>query len=135
MNIPDDLLSRARVAHGNAYAAYSGFKVGACVRADDGSLFAGSNVENICYGLTQCAERSAVTACITAGHKRISEVLIVFDTDEPHSPCGACRQVLFEFCDPNSKIHCCTLDNQCVTHTLKDLLPHAFNAAELEKSL
>ena len=83
-----------------AHAPYSKFQVGALLVASDGRIFTGCNVENISYGLTMCAERVAIGSAVAAGAKEIIAVVVVADTREPISPCGACRQVLAEFGDP-----------------------------------
>jgi cytidine deaminase len=91
------LVAAAVAVRAHAYAPASRFLVGAAVLADDGSQFVGCNVENASYGLTVCAERNAVAAAVAAGKRRLVEVAIVTDLDEPARPCGACRQVLAEF--------------------------------------
>jgi cytidine deaminase len=95
--VPADLLAAARAAFDHAYAPYSGFRVGAAVRGADGGVDAGANVENASYGLSRCAEQSAVQALATRGERVLSEVVVVADADPPATPCGACRQVLAEF--------------------------------------
>jgi cytidine deaminase len=91
------LLNAAWGARDLAYAPYSNFSVGAALLAEDGRLFLGCNVENISYGLTNCAERVAIGAAVAAGVRRFSAVAVVAETKVPISPCGACRQVLAEF--------------------------------------
>lgn len=93
----DVLLDRAREVLERAHAPYSGFRVGAAVQADDGSIYVGCNLESASLGLTLCAERAAVAAAVAGGVTRIGVVAIVSDGDEPVTPCGACRQVLAEF--------------------------------------
>ena len=95
--VPADLLRAARGAFEHAYAPYSGFRVGAALRAADGGVDAGANVENASYGLSRCAEQSAVQALASRGGRAFSEVVVVADADPPATPCGACRQVLAEF--------------------------------------
>ena len=95
--VPGDLAAAAWAAHAHAYAPYSGFQVGAALRTDDGRVFAGANVENASYGLARCAEQSAVQAMASAGGRRFVEIVVVAEAEPAASPCGACRQVLFEF--------------------------------------
>jgi len=94
---PAELVRAARAVRDNAYAPASRFRVGAAVRAADGRIFVGCNVENASYGLTLCAERAAVCAAVAAGARELVAVAVVTGLDEPAGPCGACRQVLAEF--------------------------------------
>ena len=111
----------------NAYAPYSGFQVGAALQCTDGSIFTGCNVENASYSMTICAERSAIVQAIAAGNQSFRSIAIVGGkTDEeaktiPCSPCGACLQVLAEFCDGDFPI--LLTDG---VHKLKEFLPNAF---------
>lgn len=95
--IATELIDAAWQAREHAYAPYSKFKVGAVLLTSDGRVFQGCNVENISYGLTNCAERVAIGAAIAAGVRDFISVTVVADTEVPISPCGACRQVLAEF--------------------------------------
>ena len=93
----DDLVEAARLVREHAYAPYSSFRVGAAIRADNGQVFTGCNVENASYGATICAERSAILAMVAAGQQRISAVAVFTDADTLAMPCGLCRQVISEF--------------------------------------
>ncbi len=132
--IADDVLRRlietAKAASRNAYCPYSGFRVGAAVLCGSGKLFPGCNVENASYGITICAERSAMATAITAGETRIDAVVIYTPTPAPTAPCGACRQALNEF---GPDMECiCVCDGTDVMHTrLADLLPAAFGPKNL----
>ncbi len=91
------LVVAARKARRLAHAPYSGFKVGAALETADGSIVTGCNIENATFGLTVCAERVAMFKALSQGHRAFSRIVVVADTDEPTSPCGPCRQILWEF--------------------------------------
>ena len=121
----DVLLSAARAAATRAYCPYSRFAVGAALLADDGRIFTGANVENASYGLTICAERAALFAAVNAGVRRFRALAVVART--PATPCGACRQVLAEFCDSRLPVFCGTrTGTRAKRFTLGALLPQAF---------
>lgn len=118
----DSLVASAWQARKMAYAPYSNFAVGAALLASDGRVFLGCNVENISFGLTNCAERVAMGAAVAAGVREFLAVVVVADTDVPISPCGACRQVLAEFGVP--KVMLANLTER-LEFTLEELLPRA----------
>lgn len=118
----DTLVESAWSAREMAYAPYSNFAVGAALLSADGRVFLGCNVENISYGLTQCAERVAIGAAVAAGVKEFLAVAVVADTGVPISPCGACRQVLAEFGVPVVML---ANRSERLEFTLDELLPRA----------
>lgn len=123
MQLTDDkLITQAIDAAGRAYAPYSKFQVGAALVAVDGRVFTGCNVENISFGLTICAERNAVFSAVASGCREFSKIVIVADTEEPVSPCGACRQVLAEF-NPNLEILLANFHGKQARFHLSELLP------------
>lgn len=124
MNTNDKILFDAAVlARAAAYCPYSNFAVGAALRTVGGEIFSGCNVENLSFGLTNCAERVAIGAAVAAGHREFSEILVVADTRKPISPCGACRQVIAEFGD--CRILLCTLDGEVLVTTIGEMLPRS----------
>ena len=124
---PDELIEAARKALDHAHAPYSGYKVGAALLCADGTVFSGCNVENASYGLTNCAERTAVFSAVAAGHTEFSALAIAASKEPAPFPCGACRQVLVEFCPPNLPVHVARSEG-FETLTLGELLPHQFGA-------
>lgn len=109
----------------NAYAPYSGFRVGAAIGTMEGKVVPGSNVENSAYGNTVCAETLAVCSAVSQGLKHFDSIAIATEADQPTPPCGACRQVLNEFA-PEIRITSYTRGGKSASWSLSELLPHAF---------
>jgi cytidine deaminase len=122
-----DLVAAARRAREHADAAFSNFKVGAALETGDGSVVTGCNIENATYGLTICAERVAMFKAISEGHRVFTRIAIVADTEAPTPPCGACRQILWEF-GGNLEILLANLHDETGRHLLQNLLPLPFDA-------
>jgi homotetrameric cytidine deaminase len=122
----DALIAAAREAMGRAHAPYSRFKVGAALRAEDGSLHAGANVENSAYPQGQCAEASAIGVLVAAGRSRVLEAAVIADSPEVCVPCGGCRQRLREFMPLDGRLHLCSAAGERRTVTLEELLPMSF---------
>ena len=121
-----ELIRAARNARRRARATYSGFKVGAALEAADGAVITGCNIENATYGLTVCAERVAMFKAISEGHRRFRRIAIVADTVAPTPPCGACRQVLWEF-GGDLEVILANLHRETGRYRLGELLPVAFD--------
>src|SRR5260370_14321502 len=121
------LIDAARAVRLNAAAAFSGFAVGAALEAKDGRVFTGCKVENATYGLTVCAERVAVFKAISEGCREFVRVAVVADTADPTPPCGACRQILWEF-GGDLEVILANLTEMKAIHALRELLPHPFDA-------
>ena len=124
------LIDAAAAARERAYAPYSGFKVGAALRARDGKFFTGCNVENASFGATVCAERNALAQAVVCGHREFDLLAIVTDTSPPSPPCGVCRQVLVEFCN-DLAILLFNPRGQPIRTSLKKLLPKPFSGDSL----
>lgn len=127
------LAAQARKAMESAYAPYSKFRVGACLVTNRGTFYSGCNVENASYGLTICAERVAIGSMVTAGERVIAGIAIAGSTEQGCSPCGACRQVIREFAQPETPIYLCNGRGEIIeTVTLAALLPLSFGPEFLE---
>lgn len=125
----DLLVTAARAAQQRAYAPYSKFRVGAALESEDGTIYTGCNIENASYGLTICAERSALAAAVSSGARRFRRVVVVTDVDPPAAPCGACRQVLAEF---GSALEVTAVGSRAERRwSIAELLPSAFGPEQL----
>lgn len=121
----EELLSEAKKAMVHAYVPYSGFRVGAAVMAEDGTIFTGCNVENASYGGTCCAERIAIYKAVSEGYRKFLSILIISDSEDITYPCGICRQVLVEFMG-DGDVLCCNKYGEIKKYKLRDLIPYAF---------
>jgi cytidine deaminase len=127
------LVQAAAAARLNAFAPFSKFPVGAAMEAADGTIFTGCNVESASYGLTMCAERVAILKGASEGHRRFLRIAIVTDSEILTPPCGACRQLLWEFA-PDAEVILANLQGREKRYTLRELLPVAFDAQQLKGS-
>ena len=126
----DELVQRAVAALDHAYSPYSKISVGAALRAADGRVFSGCNVENASYGMTWCAERTAVVKAVSEGAREFTTLAIATTFERPLMPCGACRQVLHEFA-PRLRLIVAGADGARYETFLHDLLPEAFGPSDL----
>lgn len=127
------LIDEALEARKKAYTPYSNFQVGAAILTKSQKVFLGCNIENASYGLTNCAERTAIFKAVSEGEKGIEAIVVVGDTDGPISPCGACRQVMAEFCDENTKVYLTNVKGDVVETSIQQLLPGSFSSKDLTK--
>lgn len=128
---PDPLVEAAAEARTHAHARYSGFAVGAALETVDGQVVAGCNIENATYGLTLCAERVALVKALSDGHEAFTRIAIVADTHTLTPPCGACRQLLWEYCG-DVEVVLSNFDGRRARYQLAALLPAPFDAGLLE---
>ena len=127
------LFEQACAVRENAHAPYSGFKVGAALRASSGKTFVGCNVENAAYPEGTCAEAGAIAAMVAAGESEIEEICIVAGTTSPVSPCGGCRQKISEFSKPDTVVLLANPNGETVRKTAGELLPDSFKPSHLEE--
>ncbi|HLO13055.1 MAG TPA: cytidine deaminase [Pseudoneobacillus sp.] len=128
-----ELIQEANKAREFAYVPYSNFKVGAALLAKDGQVFQGCNIENAAYSMTNCAERTALFKAYSEGVTQFDSLVVVADTEGPVSPCGACRQVISELCDPEMEVVLTNLRGDVQKIQVRDLLPGAFSPKDLQK--
>jgi len=124
--VSEPLVAAARAAREHAVADFSGFKVGAALETADGRIVTGCNVENASYGLTVCAERVAIFKALSEGRRAFTQIVVVADTEAPTPPCGACRQIIWEFCG-DIPVVLANLREVTATLRMKDLLPLPFD--------
>ena len=126
----DALLQAALEAREHAHAPFSNFKVGAALEAEDGRVYTGCNIENATYGLTLCAERVAVFKAVSEGARKFKRIAVAADTGTLTPPCGACRQILWEFCG-DAELMLVNLEGKSETMRMKDIFPRPFDASFL----
>ncbi|WP_139313850.1 cytidine deaminase [Alkalihalobacterium alkalinitrilicum] len=127
------LMDEAKSAREKAYVPYSKFPVGAALLSKEGSVYKGCNIENASYGLTNCAERTAIFKAVSEGIHDFTAIAVVADTDRPVPPCGACRQVLTEFCRAEMPVYLTNLKGDVQEITVGELLPGAFTAGDMNE--
>jgi cytidine deaminase len=122
----NELVQAAKKARENAVAPFSKFKVGAALRTADGKIYHGCNVENCTYGLTVCAERVALLSALAAGERKFTAIAVMTQSEEPSTPCGPCRQLMWEYCG-DIDITLANLEGKTIEYKLSTLFPHPFN--------
>lgn len=127
------MIAKASECLKNSYSPYSNFAVGACIRTVDNKYFCGTNVENVSYGLTVCAETSAITQMVSQGYQEIAEVVILSSQQKLCPPCGACRQRILEFASSQTVIHLCNTHEIFESYSAETLLPNAFTPKSLKE--
>ncbi|AGY38455.1 cytidine deaminase [Streptococcus ilei] len=121
-----ELIDLAVKTSENAYVPYSHFPIGAVLVTEEGKIYTGVNVENASFGLTNCGERTAIFKAVSEGERSFKELIIYGQTEKPVSPCGACRQVMAEFFEPDLPVTLVAKDKSTVVMTVKELLPYSF---------
>ena len=130
MTDKDVLIEAAKQARENAHAPYSNFRVGAALRSSSGRIFGGCNVENATYGLTMCAERVAIFKAVSEGERGFRAIAVITDTDALTPPCGACRQLIWEFCG-DIPVSMANLKGKIEVVQMRELFPRPFDDSNL----
>lgn len=130
----EQLLIESKIAREKAYVPYSKFKVGAALLGANGTVYHGCNIENAGYSMTNCAERTAFFKAVSEGVREFKAIAIVADTPGPCSPCGACRQVMSEFCTPDMPVYLTNLNGDVQETTVGELLPGAFTTEDMQNA-
>lgn len=128
-----DLMEQARSIMKHSYSPYSHFPVGAALLTDDDQVFTGVNIENVSFGVTNCAERSAIFTAVSTGYRPgfIKAIAVAGDTETFLSPCSVCRQVMVEFCDPETPVYLTRNDGEIFTTSVTELVPFAFEKLDM----
>jgi len=129
----EELMSQAREVMKNSYSPYSKFPVGAALLTVDNQVFTGVNIENVSFGVTNCAERSAIFTAVSTGYRPgfIKAIAVAGDTETFLSPCSVCRQVMVEFCKPDTPVYLTRNDGEIFTTTVEELVPFAFENLDM----
>lgn len=125
------MYNEAKSGFDQAYVPYSKFHVGAAVKTTDGKIFNGCNIENASYGLTNCAERTAIFKAVSAGYKEFTHITVIGDTGGGCKPCGACRQVMAEFMAPDATVNLTNIKGEIERYTMSQILPYSFLKEDL----
>lgn len=131
MSTKQEWIDSAIKAMDMAYVPYSKFQVGAALITESGEIYQGCNIENASFGLTNCAERTAFFKAVSEGNVSFSHLVVAGETDEPISPCGACRQVMVEFCKPNMPVTLINTKGAIKETTVSELLPYSFESHQM----
>lgn len=129
----NELIEEAKKAREKAYVPYSKFKVGAALLTAEGKVYHGCNIENAAYSMCNCAERTALFSAYANSDKQFTKLAVVADTERPVSPCGACRQVISELCEPDMMVVLTNLNGDIKELTVQELLPGAFSPEDLNE--
>ena len=129
---PKNMLEAATAMLDKAYAPYSNFHVGCCIKGSDGNLYSGCNVENASYSVTQCAEGNAIGNMVTHGCTKIVAVLVITRGSQPICPCGACRQRILEFSGSDTLIYSCATNGACNEYCFDEMMPFTFSKHDLD---
>lgn len=129
----EELIEEAKKAREFAYVPYSKFGVGAALLTTDGDVYHGCNIENAAFSMCNCGERTAFFKAVSEGKKAFARLAVIADTDRPVPPCGACRQVMAEFCSPEMPVILANLNGDVLETTVEGLLPGAFVAGDLHE--
>lgn len=132
MSAKQEWIDTAIEALDKAYVPYSKFPVGAALITETGEIFQGCNIENASFGLTNCAERTAFFKAVSEGNVSFSHLVVAGETEEPISPCGACRQVMVEFCKPDMPVTLVNTKGDVKETTVSGLLPYSFESDQMD---
>ncbi len=128
-----NMLRMAFEAMDRAYAPYSNFQVGACLKGASGAYYLGCNIENVAYTPTNCAERTALFKAVYEGERAFDALAVISTSDRCTPPCGVCRQALVEFCDPDMPVICANRSGRYQVYSMAELMPLAFTPSDLLK--